>query len=400
MLRRISTSRLLGLCTAAAVAVAAVAALAAGAFGGSGPVPPRKPLAAAVRQALAARAPAGVTADIQFTNHLIDSGLLHGASPLLTGATGRLWWSPGRLRVELQAAGGSSGDSEVLVDGDSVSVYDAASNTVYRAQLPAERRDAARPPDAHTVPSLARIQQAIDRLAARVAVGGAQPSTQAGRPAYTVRLTPRGHAGLVGGASVAWDAVAGVPLELGVYARGASSPVLSLVASDISYGRVDGSVFSITPPPGAKVVDLSRRARTAQAPRRHGRKHAPVAGLDRVRAALPFTLDAPPALAGMSRADVRLIGAPGRSAAALVTYGQGLDGVAVFEQVVRRHSGGQLKLGSRRDESLPTVRVGSATATEISTPLGTVLRFDRSGVTFTVVGSVTKAVAEKAAAGL
>ena len=82
----------------------------------------------------------GVTARIQFTNHLIDGGSVQGADPLLTGATGRLWASSdGRVRLELQSdpsSNGGVGDVQVLLDHSHATVYDSGTNTVYEAKAP------------------------------------------------------------------------------------------------------------------------------------------------------------------------------------------------------------------------------------------------------------------------
>lgn len=394
MLRRVSTRRLLTWCAAVAAVLACGGAIAAGALGGSGPVPPPKGLANAIHDALAAPAPAGISADVQFSNHLIDSGLARGTSPLLTGASGRLWAADRHLRIELQAAGESgSSDSQLLVADRSFSFYDASSNTVYRGQLPADsgkRRERPR----QGVPSIAEIQRQLDQALRRVAISGPTRGSAAGRPRYSVHVTPRGHSGLVGGASLGWDAATGVPLDVGIYARGASAPVISLAVTNITYGPVAASTFAVTPPPGAKVVDLGRRSKEARV---GGGRRQRASGVAAVQRALPFALAAPASVDGMARGEVRLLG--GHTPAALVLYGDGLDGVAVIERVPSKGAG-QMKLGSGRDSSLPTVNVGGTSATEIATPLGTLISFHRGGVEYTVVGSVTKATAEAAARGL
>jgi hypothetical protein len=89
VLRTISTRRLLAVIAGFVSAVVAGAAIAVAASG-TGPVPPPKALPNAVHAALAAPAPAGITARISFTNHLIPSGNIQGSDPILTGATGRL----------------------------------------------------------------------------------------------------------------------------------------------------------------------------------------------------------------------------------------------------------------------------------------------------------------------
>src|SRR4051812_34801917 len=240
-LRRISTRRLVTLCTTIVAVAVAGAAIALAATAG-GPTPPPKPLARAIHDALAAPPVQGVSARIRFTNHLIDkSSLGEGADPLLTGATGRLWASrEGTLRIELQSDGGA-GDSQILVDKTRFTIYDAGAKTVYRGTLPQHR--GSHEQHAHRVPTVRAIQRELTRLMGDVTLSGARPGDIAGRPAYTVRITPKRDAGLLGAAELAWDATTGVPLRAAVFAKGDTSPVLELKATDISYGRVAASTF-------------------------------------------------------------------------------------------------------------------------------------------------------------
>jgi outer membrane lipoprotein-sorting protein len=395
MLRRIPTNRLLTMCALVAAAAVLVGVLAAGAFGGSGPVPPRKPLANAVHDALTAPPVLGVSAEIQFTNRLIDTSGVRGPNVLLSGASGRLWATRGHLRLELQAPSGSegAGDIQVLVNGRSFSVLDVASNTLYRGTLPRDSHP--QPKRTEAVPSIATIQQDIQRAAQHLAIAGPTPTDVAGRPAYSATLSPK-RGGLIGRVTVAWDARKGTPLRAAVYARGGSTPVLELRATQISFGPVGASTFAINPPANAKVVNLTPPAATAHP---HGQRHAEVTGLAAVQSKLPFKVAAPATLGGRPRSRVALVGNDG----ALVAYGQGLSGVYVFEQQQGQHSPALPKPTRGRSDrqlQLPTLQLNGITGTEISTPLGTLIRFDRGGVEYTVVGSVTKATAEAAARGL
>ena len=56
--------------------------------------------------------------------------------------------------------------------------------------------------------------------------------------------------------------------------------------------------------------------------------------------------------------------------------------------------------GHQQELSLPTVAINGATGSELDTALGTMIRFTRGGVSYTVLGSVTPAVARAAARGL
>jgi outer membrane lipoprotein-sorting protein len=388
-LRHISTRRLLAL-SAAVVGVLVSAAAIALAAGGSGPTPPAKPLAQAVHDGLAAPAVEGVTARITFTNHLIDAASLQGGNPILTGATGRLWASGDKLRLELQASGEGAGDAQILLNGDKLTVIETGSNTVYRATLPRDQKTADEP-----VPSLARVQDALTHLAEKATLSGAQPSNVAGRPAYTVRISPRHDGGLLGAAEVAWDAEHGVPLRAAVYASGTADPVLELKATDVAFGKVAAANLAIPEPAGAHVVDLSPSGSGGGAD-----PHADVTGLKAVQAKVGFTIVAPDALVGLPRKDVKLVELDG-TAGALVTYGQGLGGIAVLESP----SQAQPKAppgdnGDRGGLSLPKISINGASGQELDTALGTVVQFDRGGVAYVVAGSVPPTAAEAAARGL
>ena len=81
---------------------------------------------------------------------------------------------------------------------------------------------------------------------------------------------------------------------------------------------------------------------------------------------------------------------------ALGTYGQGLGAIAVLE----RRPTASAPPTRRGDLRLPPVTIDGATGSELATALGTVVTFERGGVTYTVVGSVPPLAAETAARGL
>jgi hypothetical protein len=398
-LRRISTRRLLALCAGVIAVGIATAAIALAATGG-GPKPPPKALPNAIHDALSAPQVTGISARVEFTNHLLTSSSFQGSDPLLTGGTGRLWATAGgRLRLELQSDS-ARGDSEIVVNGRRFLVYSGDSGTAYRGKLPRESGQAAGHHRSQGPPSVARIRRGLAELAKRLNVGAARPTDVAGRPAYSVRVSPKTGGGLLGGAQLAWDAVHGTPLEAAVYARGSSSPVLELKVSDISYGPVSSSVFDISPAPGTKVTNLG----TVQGrPPAGHRTSPPVTGSSAVASKLTFRLRAPGSLAGMGRDQVHLIRGQ-KSNGALVTYGQGLGGLAVVEYPASPRSDGRASTGHvsgpAGELSLPRVSLGGVSADELQTPLGTVIHFQRHGVQYVVAGSVPRGVAEEAARGL
>src|SRR5436305_2212176 len=202
-LRRVSTSKLLVLC-ATVLAVLVVGVAIANAIATSGSPPPRTSLPRAIRGALTAKAPVGISARIKFTSKLVDSSLLgEHASPLLTGATGRLWVAQGgRLRLELQS---DRGDTQIVSDGHRFLFSDPSSHTAYTGAVPAEREHKRARHERD--PSVAQVNKGLRRLSHFAQVLGPGREVVAGRPAYSVRVEPKNNHGLLGGLGGAWDAI-------------------------------------------------------------------------------------------------------------------------------------------------------------------------------------------------
>lgn len=361
ILRRLPLSRLLLLC-AVAVGVGVSATAVALALGG-GPKPPAEPLAQAVHDALAAPAVEGLSANITYTDHLLEGASLAGeagaggelaSSPLLTGANGRLWIAKdGRARLELQS---EKGDTEVVYDGHSVTVYDAASNTIYR-YTPSAEGSAGGPSRGGSgePPAVSKIEEAIARIRKHAQLSEAIPADVAGQPAYTVRLSPSEGGSLLGGAELSFDSRNGVPLRAAVYSSTSSAPVVELAATEVSFEPVPDSVFQITPPPGAKVEEV-----------------------------------APPS--GERHAGSRAGG--GKGQAKVTSHGQGITAIEVLETKAGAHK------GSTTIEGLPKVSIDGATASELRTELGTVLTFERAGIRYVVAGALPASSIEALARGL
>jgi outer membrane lipoprotein-sorting protein len=389
-LRRISTRRLLSICALAVTIVIAGTAVALATSGG-GPKPPAEPLANAVHEALEAPTVPGISADVHFTNNLIDASSLEGKDPILAGATGRLWASPsggGKLRLELQAEEAGN-DSQVLVEGRHFQVYDGTSETVYEGTLPEEKGEG----DEGAVPSVENIQQQIDRAGSHVDLSGAIPSDVAGKAAYTLQAAPSHDGGLLGRVELAWDAANGIPLRAAVYSSESSSPVLELEATGVSFEAVPDSVFEISPPAEAEVVNLAPEE--VKGPNGDPTK---ALGSAAVGAAVDFPLAAPQTLAGLPQSEVRAVEVDGHTAA-LVTYGKGLGGIAVIES--KSEPAGEAAPGGNEGElGLPKVVIGDLKGEELDTALGSALRFSREGVDYIVIGSVPPAAVEAAARSL
>jgi outer membrane lipoprotein-sorting protein len=369
ILRRLSLSRLLLLCgVAIAVGIGATAlALAIG----TGPTPPPKPLPDALHDALSAPNVNGVSARIEFTNHLLEGADLASnggeasqlsSSPLVSGASGRLWiGAEGHARLELQS---EKGDTQVLWDGKTASLYDASTNTLYRYTPPAQSSSeggasgSTTGTNPHGVPTVAEIEEGIAHAGKHADISGATPTDVAGQAAYTVRASPRENGGLIGGAELSWDAANGVPLRAALYSTTSSSPVIELAASEISYGPVSSSTLDFTPPANAKIEDVTLPAKPDS-----GTSGSPQAG---------------------EKPHVTL-------------HGEGLGSIALLESPVKP---GEQESTSSQLEGLPKVDIDGTSASELPTPLGTVLSFERAGVRYVLAGSVTPASIEAFARGI
>lgn len=401
-LRTATTGRLLAALGGMVAAIVVGAAVAVAATSG-GPVPKNQSLSGAIHQALKAPAVSGITARVSFTDNLIDGSQIQGSDPLLSGGTGRLWMSSAahELRLEVQ---GQNGDAQVVVHGRSFWMYDPTSRTAYAGTLPAQSASRTHAGKSHDgIPSVAQIQAGLNRLMRHTQVSRAVPGDIAGQPAYTVHISPKQSGGLLGGVELAWDAVRGVPLRFEVLARGDSTPVLELTATDISFGRVPASTFAISPPKGAKVVHMNLTGGGAAHHYKSHAKYHETTGVAAVARALPFKLAAPSTAAGLHRTTVALLHG-GSHPAAIVTYGRGLGAVAVVEGVSSGRSAGFGGLSSGGSDgqglSVPTVSINGNSGQELDTALGTVIRFTRDHVGYTVLGSVHPAVARAVARGL
>jgi outer membrane lipoprotein-sorting protein len=377
--RRLPLARLLLACALAIVLGACVAALAFAL--GAGPTPPPKPLADAIHDALAGNGSEtveGVSASVQLTDHLLEGANLASggqggglaSSPLVTGASGRLWIAKdGRVRLELQS---EQGDTQVLYDGHTVSLYDAATNTLYRFTLPSRHGGSSSPEgsgERREVPSVAKIEEAISHLSRHANVSGATPTDIAGRPAYTVRVSPQEGGSLLGGAELSWDADNGVPLRAAIYSSNGSSPVIELAATEISYGPVESSVFEFSPPSNAKVEAGSL---------------APTSSERRACVQQELVCVEPPSAEHAHEHPK------------VTTRGRGPGTIAVLEAKAKQEEG----KSAEQLEELPKVTINGASASELRTALGTLLTFERAGMRYVVLGAVSPAAVEEVARGL
>jgi hypothetical protein len=287
-----------------------------------------------------------VTAHFRYVDSLVPTtSLLPEATaggsplPLVSGAEGRLWYAAGQLRMEFQT---DEGDTQLLLRGNRALVYDAADGTAYSAILP------------------------------RVAIPQAARTGLAG--ATSLRIAPTHDGGLLQAASLAVDAETGTPLRLDVYGVGNRTPLLEFALSDVSYDPVDPSVFRLRLPFGMSPLPV----RFAAPPSVGG----------------TVACSAPPALGGLNLRTCREASRSTDVQGRLLVYGTNLSSVVVLEQPGAGDPAGGLW------SLLPSISVSGAAGRELVTGLGTVIRFGRGGVTYTVLGSMPRQTVETVARGL
>ncbi|MEY9953433.1 outer membrane lipoprotein carrier protein LolA [Leifsonia sp. EB34] len=164
---------------------------------------------------------------------------------------------PTKVRVQLldQLA-----ERDAIRNGSDVWLYQSSDQSVTHATIPAHEKSGETPAPTATPDATATTPQAL----AEKFLAAVDPSTQvtlgpntkvANRDAYDLVLTPRTDATLVGSVSIAVDGQTGLPLQVQVTARGASSPSFQAWFKDFTPSAPDASVFSFTPPKGAKVTE-------------------------------------------------------------------------------------------------------------------------------------------------
>ena len=373
IIKRSSATSLAGWLILAVALLSAITVTAYAVTRSGPPKPPQRSLASAVHGALSHHNVTGVSAQFTIDQHLLaGSSTTISASPL-SGATGNVFVGGGHVRLNVKS---QLGTTELSYDGHQVTLYDKKHHVAYILPITHHASDSADTAHAHSVPTIAAIQKAIDRLGHVAVVSGAIPSNVAHRKAYTVRAAPRRNGGLFGNFELAWDAAQGIPLRLAVYPHGSSTAAIAITATHVSFGAVPASRLALALPAGTKIVHVhmpTRSERDSQTAHT-----ASVTGAAAVAKAVGFRLAAPAKLAGMAQREVRSVDL-GKRPAALVTYGRGLGAIFVLEQ---RGTARQSQLNA-----LPSASIDGIHGRELDTTLGSLVQWSRGGITYTVVGS-------------
>lgn len=184
-------------------------------------------------------------------------GLGFSLQGLLTGShTMRVWYDgPSRQRIAMLA---QMAERDIIHNGRDLWTYTSTTNQVTHTTLPAHSRA---PHESLPVGGALTPQQLAER-----ALRAIDPTTKvdvdrtaevAGRASYQLDLMPRDNRSLIGTVRIAIDAETSLPLQVQIFARGATSPALQVGFTDISYSTPSASVFRFVKPAGATVAPLS-----------------------------------------------------------------------------------------------------------------------------------------------
>lgn len=157
------------------------------------------------------------------------------------------------------------GELNVVRNGDQVWTYDSRHNTAQHGTVPAR---ADRKPGSASSSGSGSGSDATALTPAEMAhraLAAADPTTTvslgrselvAGRSAYALTLTPKTSATLVDHVVIAVDAEKSVPLQVQVFARSSSQPVIETGFTAVDFSAPPASTFEFTPPKGATVTEM------------------------------------------------------------------------------------------------------------------------------------------------
>lgn len=373
------------------------------------------------RVARAADDPPEFGATVTVEQDLIPTQLLDSmaggaeSGPALASApqTARVWYGgEDRARAELL---GENGDKVFVKNGEKVSFYDGATNTLRAGRAAGEPR----PEETGEAVSPAEVDKMLTRLGETSDLDQAEPTTFEGRGAHVLTLTPKQpDSTLVGRVQALVDSETYLPLRFLLFADGTEEPVLSYEVSGFEPGPVPAEHFELQTPPGAEVLPLKpgqehpeSRAPNGEREREGGPADGArkVAGVAEARESVDFGVRRLGEVPG-DRALESAYLTPGGGV--VLTYGSGWGTIVLSQEPgegaatpsaipgATMPEGGEMG-GTGDALQLPTVNLGGGVeAREFSTPVGTALLWSENGVSYALAGSVPATELERAARGL
>ncbi|MFI9818483.1 LolA family protein [Saccharothrix variisporea] len=243
--------------------VAGLGVLAMPAGAGPAPVLPEVGAEALVESVLTAK-PAAFGGAVEVSNDLGIPGIT-GLPQLSDGDSKLRVWTDGsgRVRVQLPAR---DAERTFVDDGETGWVWDSADQKVTKlAHGQLEEPKLQLDPNAPQVPAdpVAVAREAVAKIKEFSDVSVDGTARVADRPAYELVLTPKPtERTVLREVRVAVDSELRIPLRFEVLTNGTAAPAVQIGFSELNVGPQDASLFTFTPPPGAKVEQPELREPT------------------------------------------------------------------------------------------------------------------------------------------
>lgn len=166
-----------------------------------------------------------------------------------------------RLSVPTAAA-----ETDLIRNGSTLWLWNSSADSVTKYTLPKPTGKHPAKPKLPDTPALTPQQAASEVLAAvgkTTLVSVNSNVMVAGQASYQLVLAPKASGSLIGSVDIAIDAAYGVPLQVQVFAKGATSPAFQVGYTSLQFTAPAAANFDFTPPPGATLKVESATAKHA-----------------------------------------------------------------------------------------------------------------------------------------
>ncbi|MDQ1549418.1 MAG: hypothetical protein QOD27_1076 [Microbacteriaceae bacterium] len=186
------------------------------------------------------------------------SSTLSALDALTSNHTARIYVDgPQKVRVQVMT---SLAEQDFVRNGSDIWAYNSKDNTATHTILSGTgagaKSGSAKPHGSGKATTPAQLaERFITAVTPSTSVTVGKNTKVAGRSAYDLVLRPRTSTTLVGSVSIAVDAKTGLPLSVAVMAKGQKDAALSVAFTQLSLQTPSASLFTFSPPSGAKVTE-------------------------------------------------------------------------------------------------------------------------------------------------
>ncbi|HSN43594.1 MAG TPA: hypothetical protein VLR88_06015 [Propionibacteriaceae bacterium] len=215
----------------------------------------------------------GMSGTVEQTSNLglpqLPSGMggqdLGSALALLTGTHTFRVWTSGTDKARVALVDGPT-ETAVIANGTSIWMWSSADQKATHRVVDADEHDASTPMPAGTPATPAEmVKQLLEKASPTTEFTTSGTATVAGRSVYELVATPKDDAALVRDVRVSIDSETFVPLAVTVTGT-ADEPAISVAFTSVDFSVPDASIFTFTPPPGAKVTEATPGAELPDSP--------------------------------------------------------------------------------------------------------------------------------------